>query len=56
VEVFAANMADIEKALVIQKETDPRTKLPEYYFEFLDVFDRAEAEKLPHSAAPVRTL
>lgn len=33
--------------MVVRKETNPRTKLPLHYFEFLKVFDRAEAEKLP---------
>src|ERR1700712_2552103 len=49
VEVFSASMADIEKALSKRekKATDPRTKLPEHYHEFLDVFDYKEAEKLP---------
>ncbi len=51
-EVFSATMADIEKALAVKKETDPRTKLPPHYFEFLKVFDRAEAEKLPPLRGP----
>ena len=46
VEVFSTTIVDIEKALVVKEETDPRTKLPPYYFEFLKVFDRIEAEKL----------
>ena len=44
--MFSVSMADIEKALVVRKETDPRTKLPEHYSEFLSAFDRSEAEKL----------
>ena len=51
-EVFAASMADIEKALTVRKETDPRTKLPEHYFEFLSAFDRLEAEKLSPLRGP----
>src|ERR1700712_4404850 len=49
VEVFSASMADIEKALSKRdkKATDPRTKLPEHYHEFLDVFSPEEAKKLP---------
>jgi transposase InsO family protein len=46
-EVFAASMADIEKALRPKSFTDPRTKLPVQYHEFLDVFDRAQADELP---------
>ena len=45
-------MADIEKALAVRTETDPRTKLPEYYSEFLGAFDRSEAEKLPPLRGP----
>jgi hypothetical protein len=44
--VFSISIADIEKVLVVRKETDPRTKLPEYYFKFLSAFDYSEAEKL----------
>ena len=44
--MFSISIADIEKALIVRTETDPRTKLPEYYLEFLGAFDRLEAEKL----------
>jgi len=44
--VFSVSIADIEKILVVRKETDPRTKLPEHYSEFLSIFDYLEAEKL----------
>lgn len=47
IQVFSASMADIEKALTVKKITDPRTKLPSYFHEFLSVFDRTEADKLP---------
>src|SRR5258707_12126396 len=47
IEVFAASMADINKALRPKVRTDPRDKLPIKYHEFLDVFDYKEAEKLP---------
>ncbi len=40
-------MVDIEKTLTVKKLTNPRTKLPEYFYEFLDIFDHTEAEKLP---------
>ena len=46
-QVFSATMADIEKALAIKTPTDPRTKLPKHFHEFLDVFNRTDAEKLP---------
>jgi Reverse transcriptase (RNA-dependent DNA polymerase)/RNase H-like domain found in reverse transcriptase len=45
--VFAVSMADIEKALSRKERTDPRTKLPEEYHEFLDVFDRERSDELP---------
>jgi hypothetical protein len=44
--VFSINIANIEKALIVRKETDPRMKLPEYYSKFLSIFDYLEAEKL----------
>ena len=46
VEVFSISIADIEKALAVRKETNPYMKLPEYYSEFLSIFDYSEAEKL----------
>jgi len=52
VEVFAASMADIEKALRPRSITDPRTKLPKHFSEFLDVADRTEADKLPPLRGP----
>jgi len=47
VEVFSASLADIQKALTRKAKTDPRTKLPEWCKDFLDVFSPAEGEKLP---------
>jgi hypothetical protein len=47
VEIFAASMKDIEKALKPKTITDPRTKLPDRYHEFLEVFDRKKADTLP---------
>jgi hypothetical protein len=44
--VFSISIADIEKVLIVQKETNPRAKLPEYYSKFLSTFDYLEAEKL----------
>ena len=39
-------MANINKALAVKQRTDPKTKLPSYYYEFLDVFDYKEANQL----------
>ncbi|GFF63123.1 hypothetical protein IFM51744_11089 [Aspergillus udagawae] len=45
--IFAASLKDIEKALQVKKHTDPATKLPTHYHEFLTVFDRKKADELP---------
>jgi hypothetical protein len=45
--VFSVSIANIKKVLIVRKETNPRTKLPEYYSKFLSIFDYLEAEKLP---------
>jgi hypothetical protein len=47
IEIFAASLADINKALRVKTPTDPRTKLPRQYWEFLLVFDREKADQLP---------
>ena len=47
IEIFAASMADIDKALAPKKKTDPRTALPDYLQDYIDVFDPVEADKLP---------
>ena len=39
-------MDNIEKALNPKLKSDPATKLPEYYKDYLDVFDRKESDKL----------
>jgi len=44
--VFSISIANIEKALIVQKETNPYTKLLEYYSKFLSIFNYLEAEKL----------
>ena len=44
--MFSVSIADIEKVLIVQKETDSYIKLPEYYSKFLSIFDYLEAEKL----------
>jgi hypothetical protein len=45
-------MQDIEKALRPKVYSDPRSKLPEHYHEYLDVFDRGQADQLPPSRGP----
>ena len=50
--MFTTSIANIKKALIVRKETDPRTKLPEYFSEFLGTFDRLEAKKLPPLRGP----
>jgi hypothetical protein len=40
-------LQDIEKALAPKVTVDPREKLPKEYHEFLDVFSKKEADKLP---------
>lgn len=52
IQVFAASLKDIEKALRPKLPTDPRTKLPLQYHEFLSVFDRNEANKQPPHRGP----
>ena len=44
--MFSISIANIKKVLIVRKETDPHTKLPEYYSKFLSIFDYLEAEKL----------
>ena len=46
-QIFAVSLADVEKALEEKKYTDLRTKLLPEYHEFLDVFSRKEADRLP---------
>lgn len=45
--IFAATLQDIEKALTPKTAIDPKGKLPVEYHEFLDVFSKKEADKLP---------
>jgi hypothetical protein len=52
IQIFAASMKDIDKALRHKTYTDPRTKLPKRYHEFLPLFDRGEADKLPPHRGP----
>ncbi len=46
IEMFSANMINIERALISQKKTDSRTILFDHYHEFLNVFDHTMTEKL----------
>jgi hypothetical protein len=53
--VFAVTLQDIEKALASKVTIDPREKLPKEYYEFLDVFSKKEADKLPPPTARTTT-
>jgi hypothetical protein len=44
--VFPISIANIQKVLIVRKETDSYIKLLEYYSKFLSIFDYLEAEKL----------
>jgi hypothetical protein len=46
VKVFAASLANINKALARKAKIDPCTKLLKHYYEFLDVFSCTDANKL----------
>lgn len=46
-QVFAVSLRDVERALAPKVTIDPRDKLPKEYHEFLSVFSRQEADKLP---------
>ena len=39
-------MADIEKALILKKHTNPATKVPVDHHKYLDIFLQKEANKL----------
>ncbi len=45
--MFAVSMADINKALAIKHYIDPKTKMPAYFHDWLDIASRKEAERLP---------
>ena len=44
--IFAITIADIKKALVLKKHTNPATKVLVDYYKYLEVFLRKEADKL----------
>jgi hypothetical protein len=52
VQIFAASLKDIEKALRVKEHRDPRTKLPPQYHQYLDVFDRKKSDQLPPLRGP----
>ena len=41
------SLADIEAALRSKKRTDPKEKLPKYYWKWIDVFSQKLADRLP---------
>lgn len=45
--VYAVSIADIEKALKPRQRSDPKTKLPPQYHQWLKAFDQFLADKLP---------
>ena len=47
IQIFSVTLRDINIALVPKKHTDPATKLPSEYHNFLDVFSRSDADVLP---------
>ena len=46
-QIFSVTLRDINIALAPKKHTDPATKLPSEYHDFLDVFSRSDADVLP---------
>ncbi|KAH8622032.1 hypothetical protein IG631_23138 [Alternaria alternata] len=52
VQIFAALIADINKALQKKKPVDVRTLLPKQYQEFYELFNPKEAKKLPPYRGP----
>ena len=44
--IFAVIIADIKKALILKKYTDPAIKVLVYYYKHLNIFLRKKANKL----------
>ena len=44
--IFAITIANIEKALVLKKHTNPAIKVPVYYYKHLDIFSFKKVNKL----------
>ena len=47
IQIFSVTLRDINIALAPKKHTNPATKLPSKYHDFLDVFSRKDADVLP---------
>jgi hypothetical protein len=52
INLFAASLADIEKALKKKSKSDPREKLPDYLKPDYKIFLREEADKLALHQGP----
>jgi hypothetical protein len=46
-QIFSISIINIDKALHIKKITNPYTKLPKHYHQYLDIFDQRAADQLP---------
>ena len=46
-QIFLASIVNIDKALHIKEVIDPRMRLPEHYYQYLDVFDQKAVDQLP---------
>lgn len=46
VEIFAASVVDIEKALAPKYQTDPASRLAPHYHQYMNIFDHNAAETL----------
>jgi hypothetical protein len=46
VKVFIVSLVDINKALVVKARIDSYTKLPKYFYKFLDVYSYIDTNKL----------
>ena len=44
--IFVIIIANIKKALVLKKHTDPAIKVLVYYYKYLDIFSQKKANKL----------
>ena len=47
IEIFSISVRDIEKTLALKSTTDPASKLPTEYHDFVDVFSRVDSDILP---------
>ena len=47
IKIFAASLADIEKALKVRTYSNPIERLPSHYRQWLQLFNREQANKLP---------